>query len=92
MRATSPDCGIPMHNFKSLDYDFYIKNDCRGIWAAPLWMTPHLWQWGAGSGEIDSLEFCPRDTIGLNFAGGGHQVAIDASMIESQGHITVRSE
>jgi hypothetical protein len=60
--ASAPECKIPMHDFVALDYDFTISK-CDGIWAAPQWMTPHQWQWGAGSGEIDSLEFCmPRDS------------------------------
>jgi hypothetical protein len=62
-----------MHDFQSLDYDFDIDG-CNGVWAAPLWMTPDTWQWDAGSGEIDSLEFCARDGVYMNFAGGGHQV------------------
>ena len=75
LKAVAGECGIPMRNFVSLDYDFSISK-CSGIWAAPLWMTPHVWQWGAASGEIDSLEFCPRTTVVMNFAGGGHQVAL----------------
>jgi len=37
--ANIPDCLIPMHDFISLDYDYFIE-DCLGIWAAPVWMTP----------------------------------------------------
>ena len=92
--ASSYNCKIPMHDFVSMDYDFYIDS-CLGVWAAPLWMTPDTWQWGAGSGEIDSLEFCARDAIHLNFAGGGHQVELDPtqySIDDSNGHITVRKD
>ena len=71
--AKAEECKIPMHDFVSLDYDFAVSQ-CNGVWAAPLWMTPDTWQWGGGSGEIDSLEFCARDGIHMNFAGGGHQV------------------
>jgi hypothetical protein len=93
LKAVAGECGIPMHNFKSLDYDFSLQQDCRGIWAAPLWMTPHTWQWGAGSGEIDSLEFCPRTTIAMNFAGGGNQVHLsNLNMVDGDGHITVRKD
>jgi hypothetical protein len=75
-----------------MDYDYHIAG-CNGIWAAPLWMTPDKWQWGGGSGEVDSLEFCPRDGVHLNFAGGGHQVpAPDASIDNSDGHVTVRKD
>ena len=90
--ASAPDCKIPMHDFVSLDYDFSVAS-CNGIWAAPLWMTPDTWQWGAGSGEIDSLEFCPRDSIHLNFAGGGHQTAAAGFSVDgSEGHVTVRKD
>ena len=54
---TAPQCKVPMHDFVRLDYDFAVRG-CDGVWAAPLWLTPDTWQWGAGSGEIDSLEFC----------------------------------
>ena len=92
LKAVAEECGIPMRNFVSLDYDFSISK-CSGIWAAPLWMTPHVWQWGAASGEIDSLEFCPRTTVVMNFAGGGHQVQLsNVSMDEAEGHITVRKD
>lgn len=92
--AGSMDCKIPMHDFVSLDYDFSIDS-CMGIWAAPLWMTPDTWQWGAGSGEIDSLEFCARDAMYMNFAGGGHQVELNPSQFSidgSSGHVTVRKD
>eukprot|EP00939_MAST-03C_sp_MAST-3C-sp1_P000663 g663.t1 len=81
-----------MHNFTSLDYDVSFDR-CEGIWAAPLWMTPHTWQWGPGSGEIDSLEFCPRTSPWMNFAGGGHQVSLaEWSLQQSEGHVTVRKD
>ena len=92
--AKSQQCKIPMHDFVSLDYDFFI-NQCNGIWAAPLWMTPDKWQWGPGSGEIDSEEFCSRDSLHLNFAGGGSQKKLDPSIFsidDSEGHITVRKD
>jgi len=89
--ATVPDCKIPMRDFVSMDYDFTI-NSCNGVWAAPLWMTPDTWQWGAGSGEIDSLEFCTRDSVDLNFAGGGHQLQTNISLDMSSGHVTVRKD
>merc|ERR1711935_61012 len=56
LHATVPQCKIPMRNFTSLDYKLSIDG-CDGVWAAPLWMTPDLWQYGGGSGEIDSVEF-----------------------------------
>jgi hypothetical protein len=92
--AKAPQCKIPMHDFISLDYDFAVQS-CNGIWAAPLWMTPDTWQWGPGSGEIDSEEMCTRDAIHLNFAGGGHQVRLNTSRFNidgSTGHITVRKD
>jgi hypothetical protein len=89
--ASAPACKIPMHDFVSMDYDFSV-NGCNGIWAAPLWMTPDTWQWGAGSGEIDSLEFCSRDSVHMNFAGGGHQVETALSIDSSAAHITVRKD
>ena len=92
--AKSSACKIPMHDFISLDYDFHIEQ-CTGIWAAPLWMTPDTWQWGPGSGEIDSEEFCSRDSIHLNFAGGGSQKKLDPKLFNinnAEGHITVRKD
>lgn len=92
--ASASNCKIPMRDFISLDYDFTVEA-CMGVWAAPLWMTPDTWQWGGGSGEIDSLEFCARDAIYMNFAGGGHQVGLDADVFSidgSDGHITVRKD
>ena len=50
---------------------------------------------GPGSGEIDSLEFCTRDAIHMNFAGGGHQVRVSDkkfSINNSSGHVTVRKD
>ena len=55
-------------------------------------MTPDTWQWGAGSGEIDSTEACPRDSLHLNFAGGGHQIGAGFSLDGSEGHVTVRKD
>jgi hypothetical protein len=89
--AHAGSCKIPMHDFVSLDYEFHVSG-CNGIWAAPMWMTPDLWQWGAGSGEIDSMEMCPRDAIALNFAGGGHQVRSTFNINDAEGHVTVRKD
>jgi len=89
--AHAEACKIDMHDFVSLDYDFHVSN-CNGIWAAPMWMTPDKWQWGAGSGEIDSMEMCPRDAIALNFAGGGHQVKTNYNIDNAEGHVTVRKD
>jgi len=92
LQASMEQCKIPMHDSTSLDYDFYVDG-CNGIWAAPLWMTPDKWQWGNGSGEIDSMEFCPRDALFLNFAGGGHQVKAQGLNIDkAEGHISVRKD
>lgn len=88
--AHSP-CKIQMRDFVSLDYDF-VLGGCDGIWAAPLWMTPDKWQWGPGSGEIDSTEMCPRNSMFLNFAGGGHQVRTGFALSAAYGHITVRKD
>jgi hypothetical protein len=58
-------------------------------------MTPDKWQWGPGSGEIDSEEFCSRDAIHLNFAGGGSQKKLNSTKFNinsSSGHITVRKD
>lgn len=90
--ASASECKIPMRDFVSLDYDFGVEG-CDGVWAAPLWMTPDDWRWGGGSGEIDSLEFCSRDSIHLNFAGGGHQTVASAFSIDgAAGHVTVRKD
>ena len=92
--AKAPQCKIPMHDFVSMDYNFAIEK-CNGIWGAPLWMTPDTWQWGPGSGEIDSEEFCTRDSVHLNFAGGGHQVRLNTSRFNidgAVGHVTVRKD
>jgi len=89
------DCKIPMQSFHSLDYDFSTSS-CMGVWAAPLWMTPDTWQWGGGSGEIDSLEMCPRSGISLNFAGGGNQILLDPKKFSidstDSAHVTVRKD
>ena len=92
--ASAAECKIPMREFVSLDYDFNVDG-CNGVWAAPLWLTPDTWQWGPGSGEIDSLEFCARDAIHMNFAGGGSQKELDSSdfsIDSSHGHVTVRKD
>jgi len=92
--ASSFDCKIPMYDFVSLDYDVHVSS-CNGIWAAPLWMTPDTWQWDGGSGEIDSLEMCPRDSIYMNFAGGGKQTQLDQGVFNidgMDGHVTVRKD
>ncbi|GMI04156.1 hypothetical protein TrVE_jg7025 [Triparma verrucosa] len=95
LSAKASLCKIPMYNFTSLDYDFSIDS-CNGVWAAPLWMTPDTWQWDGGSGEIDSLELCPRSSISMNFAGGGSQVELDASTFSidftDNAHVTVRKD
>merc|ERR1712195_340343 len=93
LKAAVPQCKIPMRDFTSLDYKLSV-GACDGVWAAPLWMTPDLWQWGGGSGEIDSVEFCPRNAAWMNFAGGGHQVpaAGGLSIDGSQAHVTVRKD
>ncbi|GMI16324.1 hypothetical protein TrLO_g11841 [Triparma laevis f. longispina] len=95
LSAHASTCKIPMRNFTSLDYDFSVDS-CNGIWAAPLWMTPDTWQWGGGSGEIDSLELCPRSSISMNFAGGGSQVELDSSTFSidftDNAHVTVRKD
>lgn len=89
--ATAAECKIPMHDFVALDYDVAIDS-CLGVWAAPLWMTPDKWQWGPGSGEIDSLEFCSRDSVHMNFAGGGHQLQSNISIENGESHVTVRKD
>jgi hypothetical protein len=92
--ASASQCKIPMRNFTALDYDLAVSR-CNGVWAAPLWMTPDKWQWGPGSGEIDSTEFCARDAIHLNFAGGGHQIALRADNFDiddARAHVTVRKD
>jgi hypothetical protein len=90
--AKSEPCKIPMHNFTSLDYDISMDS-CNGIWAAPLWMTPDTWQWGGGSGEIDSLEACPRNGVFMNFAAGGHQISSGLDIDNADdAHVTVRKD
>jgi hypothetical protein len=85
------DCLIPMATFESLTYQYSISG-CAGVWAAPLWLTPDTWQFGGGSGEIDSLEFCPRDGVNMNFAGGGHQITLDDDIDDAWGYVTVRKD
>ena len=89
--AHAESCKIDMHEFASLDYDYAIFG-CMGVWAAPLWLTPDLWQWGGGSGEIDATELCPRTGMFLNFAGGGHQVKSGVDIDDAVGHVTVRKD
>ena len=92
MLAHARECKIPMHDFKSLNYDWTMSR-CRGVWAAPLWMSPDTWKWGPGSGEIDGSEFCLRKKMQMNFAGGGHEVELDPYDIdEAWGHTTIRKD
>jgi hypothetical protein len=92
MLAHAKECKIPMHDFKSLNYDWTMSR-CQGVWAAPLWMSPDTWQWGPGSGEIDGSEFCLRKKMQMNFAGGGHEVELDPYNIdEAWGHTTIRKD
>jgi len=92
MLAQAKACKIPMHDFKSLNYD-WTTSRCSGVWAAPLWMSPDTWQWGPGSGEIDGSEFCMRRKMQMNFAGGGHEVEVDNFNInEAWGHTTIRKD
>jgi len=85
------DCRIPMNDFVSLDYDFQISR-CNGAWAAPLWLVPETWQWYGNSGEVDSLEFCPRTEVHSNFAGGGHAIDTGFFINRAEGHVTVRKD
>jgi hypothetical protein len=92
--AQAQQCKIPMHDFKSLNYD-WTTSRCQGVWAAPLWMSPDTWQWGPGSGEIDGSEFCERKKLQNNFAGGGHEVEFDFdqyNLDEAWGHTTIRKD
>lgn len=57
-----------------------------------MWLTPNTWQWGGGSGEIDSLEFCPRSGINMNFAGGGNQITLQDDPDDAEGFVTVRKD
>jgi hypothetical protein len=92
MLAHARECKIPMHDFKSLNYDWTMSR-CRGVWAAPLWMSPDTWKWGPGSGEIDGSELCLRNKMQMNFAGGGHEVELDPYDIdEAWGHTTIRKD
>ena len=94
LSAKAFDCKIPMRNFTSMDYDVNLES-CQGAWAAPLWLTPDTWQWDSGSGEIDSLEACPRTNLYMNFAGGGNQVQTGESFTltdTSDAHVTVRKD
>ena len=92
MLAHARECKIPMHDFKSLNYDWTMSR-CRGVWAAPLWMSPDTWKWGPGSGEIDGSELCLRKKMQMNFAGGGHEVELDPYDIdEAWGHTTIRKD
>jgi hypothetical protein len=86
--AQADQCPIAMHAFQQLDYHYRLEG-CQGFWTAPLWMTPRVWQWGPGSGEIDSLEQCPTSNLFMNFAGGGHQVDTTQDPNNAMGHVTV---
>lgn len=93
LQARAFDCKILMRNFTSLDYVASLES-CGGTWTAPLWMTPDTWQWGAGSGEVDSLEACPRSGLFMNFAGGGSQLPVAGVTLDKvEGlHVTVRKD
>merc|ERR1712070_1034433 len=64
-------------------------NDCKGTWAAPLWISPNHWEGGGESGEIDMVENCPSDTIASNFAGGHNEVKWPYDANNFNGHLTL---
>lgn len=72
--ASKMECAFNMHDLDQLDFDIHMF-DCKGTWAAPLWMSPNHWQGNGESGEIDMLENCPTDKVRSNFAGGGREVS-----------------
>jgi len=72
--ASKMECPFSMYDFDQLDFDVQML-DCKGTWAAPLWMSPNHWEGGGDSGEVDMLENCPTDLVRSNFAGGGDQIA-----------------
>lgn len=67
------DCAFSMYDLETLDFEVQMIN-CKGTWAAPLWMSPNHWEGGGDSGEVDMLENCPSNLVRSNFAGGGDQV------------------
>lgn len=83
-----PDCQFNLHDLYQMDFDLSMS-DCKGTWAAPLWISPHHWEGGGRSGEIDMVENCPADVIASNFAGGGYHVKWGADANYFSGHVTL---
>jgi len=81
-------CAFNMHDFQRLDFDVQMI-DCKGTWAAPLWMSPNHWEGGGESGEIDMLENCWKDEVRSNFAGGGTQVKWTDNGNDFTAHVTM---
>lgn len=88
LAAKMPDCTFNMHDLYQMDFDLTM-NDCKGTWAAPLWVSPHHWEGGGASGEIDMVENCPSDRVASNFAGGGNPVKWDVDPNYFSGHVTL---
>lgn len=81
-------CPFSMYDLDQLDFDVQMIN-CKGTWAAPLWMSPNHWEGGGDSGEIDMLENCPVDLVRSNFAAGGDQVAWTSNGDNFFAHLTM---
>merc|ERR1719359_1346817 len=43
--ARMPECTFNMNDLQQMDFDI-IMNDCKGTWAAPLWISPNQWNGG----------------------------------------------
>lgn len=86
--AKMPDCSFNLHNLHQMDFDLSM-NDCKGTWAAPLWISPNHWAGGGQSGEIDMVELCPSESISSNFAAGGNPVTWSADPNYFSGHVTL---
>lgn len=96
LRTAMPDCKMNMHEVEQIDFDLRIRN-CGTTWAAPLWLTPDLWQSSGGgpghSGELDLAELCPAGEVWTNFAGAkspiGFQTKWEADPNWFAGHVTM---
>lgn len=88
LAASMEDCKFDMRRLWQLDFDVSAR-DCKGTWAAPLWITPDHWAGAGKAGELDTFEFCPSDGVFSNFDGGGYQKQWQFDGDNLDGHVTL---
>ena len=67
----APSCMFDMNDVKAISFHVEMQN-CKDVWAAPLWVTPHPWVAPQDdSGEIDMMENC-SGSLNLSFGSDPH--------------------